>query len=206
MVWRRRVSLRLQTDFIEREITYDGYQLDPHWIYRQHGIQGDAAVAFIGPCSVSLSEMVDIEDVRKDAPIYSPLMLHVIAEFFDDLGLHATVYRQRLLIVAAKELLEELTGRRVRRDGDDLYLDRAASGEGKLSVSIATSSVSSMLIHTGFNILTEGTPVPTVGLRELAVDPAAFGRELLARYAAELEDIYMARCKVRPVLGNEKKG
>lgn len=194
--------MQLRTQLITPgQITYDGRQLAPHWIYREHGIQGDAAVAFIGPCNVELGEMVDIEDVKKVAPIYSPLMLHVIAEFFDDLGLHATVYRQRLLIVAAKELLEEQTGRRARRDGDDLYLDRAGGGEGKLSVSIATSSPSSMLIHTAFNILTEGTPVPTVGLAELGVEPAAFGRDLLDRYAAEVADIYMARTKVRPVLG-----
>jgi len=193
--------MRLQTACIDtQQITYDGLQLAPHWIYREHGIQGDAAVAFIGPCNVELTEMVDIEDVKKVAPIYSPLMLHVIAEFFDDLGLHATVYRQRLLIVQAKELLETYIRQRVRRDGDDLYLDRTDGSEGKLSVSIATSSPSSMLIHTAFNILTEGTPVATVGLAELGVDPARFGRELLANYAAELADIYMARCKVRPVL------
>ncbi len=184
--------------FTEREITYDGHQLAPHWIYRQFDLLGDAVVAFIGPCRVELGEMVDLEDVKDNAPIYSPRMLHLIAEFFSG-DLHLTVYRQRLLIVTAKELLETLTMRRVVRKGDDLYLDRADGRTGKLSVSIATVSATSTLIHTGFNVRTEGTPVPTVGLDELGVDVASFATTLLARFTAELEGIWDARCKVRAV-------
>lgn len=189
----------MQTRLIaDREIAYDGRQLAPHWIYRQFDLMGDAAVAFVGPCDVDLSEMVDIEDVKAQAPISSPRMLHVIAEFFSS-ELHTTVYRQRLLIVAAKELLERMTDRPVTRRGDDLYLPRADGSPGKLSVSIATASATSTLIHTGLNVETEGTPVPTVGLAELGVDPLPFGAKLLRRYAEEVEDIWLARCKVRAV-------
>ncbi len=184
--------------FADNQITYDGRQLAPHWIYRQFDITGDAAVSFIGPCRVELGEMVDIEDVKAEAPIYSPLMVHVIAEFFSG-DLQLTVYRQRMLIVAAKELLEKLTERAVTRRGDDLYLPRTDGSPGKLSVSIATASPTSTLIHTGFNIQTEGTPVPTVGLEELGVDPATFARSLLEHYRAEAESIWRARCKVRAV-------
>lgn len=189
----------MQTRFIaDRQITYDGRQLAPHWIYRQCDLLGDAAVAFVGPCRVDLSEMVDLEDVKARAPIRSPLMLHYLVEFFHP-DLELAVYRQRLLIVAARELLEELTGRRVTRRGDDLYLARADGSPGKLSVSIATASVTSTLIHTGFNIETAGTPVPTTGLAELDVDVPTFATTLLDRYAAEVEDIWRARCKVRAV-------
>lgn len=182
----------------DHPITYDGRQLAPHWIYRQFDLMGDAVVAFMGPCQVALSEMVDIEDVKAAAPISSPLMLHVIAEFFSS-DLHTTVYRQRLLVVTAKELLETLTDRPVTRRGDDLYLPRADGSPGKLSVSIATASSVSTLIHTGLNIETAGTPVPTVGLAELGIDAYAFAAKLLQHYAAELEDIWQARCKVRGV-------
>jgi uncharacterized protein len=182
----------------DRQITYDGQQLVPHWIYRQFDLIGNATVAFIGPCQVDLGEMVDIEDVKASAPIFSPLMLHVIAEFFDS-DLHQTVFRQRLLIVTAKELLETLTERKVMRKGDDLYLARADGSPGKLSVSIATTSATSTLIHTGFNIHTEGTPVRTVGLAELGIDIEAFARGLLRHYADEIHDIWLARCKVRAV-------
>src|SRR5262249_29455154 len=113
--------------------------------------------------------------------------------------LHQTVYQQRLLIVTAKELLETLTERPLTRKGDDLYLPRVDGTPGKLSVSIATASTTSTLIHTGFNIETEGTPVPTVGLAELGIDVPVFADAILRRYADEVQDIWLARCKVRAV-------
>lgn len=182
----------------DRQINYDGRQLAPHWIYRQFDLLGDAVVAFVGQCRVDLGEMVDIEDVKNEAPIFSPLMLHVIAEFFAG-DLHLTVYRQRLLVIIAKELLERQTDRRITRMGDDLYVPRLDGQPGKLSVSIATTSTTSTLIHTGFNVLTEGTPVPTTGLTELGLEPLPFAHELLSCYADEIHDIWIARCKVRPV-------
>jgi hypothetical protein len=183
----------------ERVFAYDGHQLAPHWIYRHYDLLGDAIVAWRGECDVKLSEMVDIEDVKANAPIYSPEMVHFIAEFFD-LDLEKTVYRQRLLIVTAKEFLEERVSQRVERRGDDLYLSRPRDGQrGKLSVSIATTSATSTLIHTGFNVVSEGTPVPTVGLNDLGIAPDEFAQAVLERYRAEVEDIWLARCKVRPV-------
>lgn len=183
----------------DKFLIYDGRQLAPHWIYRQHDLLGDAIVAWRGECEVKLSEMVDIEDVKANAPIYSPQMVHFIAEFFD-LDLEKTVYRQRLLIVTAKEYLEEKLSQRVERRGDDLYLMHPKNGQrGKLSVSIATTSATSTLIHTGFNVVSEGTPVPTVGLNDLEIDPDSFAQTILERYSAEVEDIWLARCKVRPV-------
>jgi hypothetical protein len=125
-------------------------------------------------------------------------MLHCIAEFFHT-DLELAVYRQRLLIITAREVLEEWTNRQVQRRGDDLYLARHDGASGKLSVSIATATPTSTLIHTGFNIHTEGTPVPTVGLEELGVDVPAFGQTLLQRYSDEVQDIWRARCKVRAV-------
>ncbi len=184
----------------QQPLIYDGRQLAPHWIYRQHHLLGNAIVAFRGPCEVKLSEMVDLEDVKANAPIYSPEMIHFIAEFFD-LDLEKTVCRQRLLIVTAKEYLETRLVQQVQRRGDDLYLTRPSDGQpGKLSVSIATSSPISTLIHTGFNVRTEGTPVATVGLAELEIDPDEFALEVLSRYTTEVEDIWLARCKVRPVV------
>lgn len=129
----------MQSRFItDRQITYNRLQLAPHWIYRTFDILGDAIVAFVGPCKVDLSEMVDIEDVKAEAPIFSPLMLHCIVEFFQT-DLELAVYRQRLLVITAKELIEALTGRTVQRKGDDLYLTRDDNSSGKLSVSIARS-------------------------------------------------------------------
>ena len=87
----------MKTLFIENEIKYIGSQLAPHWIYKNFKIQGDAIVAFVGECEVKLTEMVDIEDVINNEPIYSKYMLSFITEQFN-VELVEGVFRQRLLV------------------------------------------------------------------------------------------------------------
>lgn len=184
----------MKTKFIDKEIKYIGSQLAPHWIYKNFNIQGDAIVAFMGECEVKLTEMVDIEDVINNEPIYSKYMLSFISEQFG-IGLVEGVLRQRLLMTIIKELLEA-RGIFVVRNGDDLMIN-----ERKLSVSIATKSITSVLIHTGLNILSEGAPVKAAGLEsELGIkDVREFALEVMDRYAAELTDIVLASTKVRGV-------
>ena len=71
----------------------------------------------------------------------------------------------------------------------------------KLSVSIATKSTTSILIHTGLNILSEGAPVKASGLTsELGIeDVREFALEVMKRYSEEIEDIKLASTKVRGV-------
>ena len=182
------------TKLIDEEIKYIGSQLQPHWIYKNFKMQGDAIVAFIGECEVKLTEMVDIEDVINNEPIYSKSMLSFITEQFN-IDLVEGVFRQRLLICIIKELLEK-RGIFVVRNGDDLMIDGR-----KLSVSIATKSTTSILIHTGLNIDSEGAPVKASGLTsELGItDIKEFAIEVMEAYAAELEDIELASTKVRGV-------
>lgn len=184
----------MHTKLIEKEIKYIGSQLAPHWIYKNFKLQGDAIVAFIGECEVALTEMVDIEDVINNEPIYSKSMLSFITEQFN-VNLVEGVFRQRLLICIIKELLEE-RGIFVVRNGDDLMIDGR-----KLSVSIATKSTTSILIHTGLNIVSEGAPVKVSGLTsELGItDIKEFALEVMKRYSEELEDINLASTKVRGV-------
>ena len=184
----------MHTKLIDKEIKYIGSQLAPHWIYKNFKLQGDAIVAFIGECEVALTEMVDIEDVINNEPIYSKSMLSFITEQFN-VNLVEGVFRQRLLICIIKELLEA-RGIFVVRNGDDLMIDGR-----KLSVSIATKSATSILIHTGLNILSEGAPVKASGLTsELGIsDIKEFALEVMKRYAEELEDINLASTKVRGV-------
>ena len=184
----------MKTKFIDESIKYIGSQLAPHWIYKNFKIQGDAIVAFIGECEVKLTEMVDIEDVINNEPIYSKNMLSFISEQFG-VGLVEGVFRQRLLICIIKELLEE-KGVFVIRNGDDLMIEGR-----KLSVSIATQSITSVLIHTGLNIVSEGAPVKASGLEsELGIkDIKAFAIEVMNRYVAEINDIKLAATKVRGV-------
>ena len=186
----------LITKFIDIPITYDGTQLAPHWIYRRLNLCGNALVSFIGKADVTIDQMVDLEDVKSMSPIYSELMLHFIAEFFD-MDLEKTVYRQRLLMVNIKERLEERLKRPLIRKGDDIY-----DGDKKLTVSIATLSPASTLIHAGINISSRNTPVPTRGLMDYDIIPEAFAKSVLDVFRLELESSWLARCKVRAAKGH----
>lgn len=185
----------MKTLFIDREIKYIGSQLAPHWIYKTFKLQGDAIVSFIGECKVDLTEMVDIEDVINNEPIYSKCMLSFISEQFG-VELVEGVLRQRLLITIIKELLEK-NGIFAVRNGDDIMIDGK-----KLSVSIATKSINSVLIHTGLNIISEGAPVSASGLTsELGISNIKeFAEEVMKRYSEELDDILLASTKVRGVI------
>ena len=84
----------------------------------------------------------------------------------------------------------------VTRNGDDLIING-----GKLSVSIATKSQTSTLIHTGLNVLSEGAPVKACGLpSDLGiVDIKEFANTIMSRYSDEINDIILASTKVRGV-------
>jgi len=181
--------------FIDKEIKYIGSQLAPHWIYKNFGIIGDAIVSFTGAADVKLSEMVDIEDVINQEPIYSESMLHFIAEIFN-IPLQEGVLRQRLLVIHAQEAIEKLTGEKLTREGDDLFYNKR-----KLSVSIATNSLNSVLIHFAMNITSKNTPIPTSGLSsELHVENIkTLAENILENYDKEIQDINLATCKVRGV-------
>lgn len=184
----------MKTLFTDNEIKYIGSQLQPHWIYKNFNVQGDAIVAFCGECDVHLSEMVDIEDVINNEPIYSKYMLSFITEQFN-VELVEGVFRQRLLICVIKEALEN-RGFTVKRDGDDLFINNK-----KLSVSIATKSLTSVLIHTGLNILSDDAPIPVSALKsDLNIeDVKGFALEIMEKYSQEIENIKLASTKVRGV-------
>ncbi|MEW6541307.1 MAG: DUF366 family protein [Bacillota bacterium] len=177
-------------------LEYDGSQLSSLWALRGFNLQGDSIVTFRGPCRVDLDALVDIRDRLDRAPIYSPDMLHFIVEHFD-LDLEKTVCRQRLLMVIVKDLVGEMTGVSLRRLGDDLW-----AGNRKLSVSIATLTPVSTMIHAGLNVDTTGVPVPAVGLGELGLDEDSIwslAQRTSYGYADEMRSCILARCKVRGV-------
>jgi len=184
----------VDTRLLDQEIRYDGSQLRSGWIAERAGLAGEVAVAFLGPCDVSREHMVDRVDLEAGATIASPRMLHFLIEH-PGLALDHITTRQRLLMALALELLTTHLGEALlRRDGDDLYLrDR------KLSISVATVSPSSGLIHAGFNCRGEGAPVPAIGLEELGVEPRTFATALLTVYAREIESAARAAAKVKPV-------
>ncbi len=180
--------------FVEAEVPYTGRELHSLWAYRNHGIQGDSIVAFVGPCHVPAEALVDEADRKEGAFIRSDRMLHFIVEHFER-DLEKAILRQLLLVSLSQvEINRRLDGMIVERRGDDLFRD-----DLKLSVSIATLSPVSAMIHLGLNVTAAGAPVPAVGLDELGIEPRPLGESVLEAYAGICENLQWMRSKVRGV-------
>ena len=184
--------IRPSTLWLAEEIAYDGTQLRSHWIRETCGLSGSAMVAFCGPASVEGDALVDLEDRLAGAIIRAESMVHVLYEAFA-VDLSLMVAQQRLLVASAGELLRG-HGVPVDRRGDDLFV-----GSGKLSVSIATRSVVSALLHFAVNVTQAGTPVETAALEDHGIEPEAFAVDLMSRFADEIESMGEAIGKVRGV-------
>lgn len=186
-----------------KTIEYDGSQLSPLWAYSSFDVQGDSIVSFRGPCNISDEFMVDMEDKRKGAEIASADMLHFIVEYFG-VAIDEIVLVQRLLISTVVDLLKDavLDDAEVEREFDNIFAYAPDEEErGKLSVSVATVSPVSGLIHLGLNITTEGTPVRTTGLMDIGVeDVDKFAVEVARRFIEEMKNVKMDASKVRPVI------
>ncbi|HNX92457.1 MAG TPA: DUF366 family protein, partial [Syntrophomonas sp.] len=113
----------IKTLVIDKPLAYDGTQMQSHWIYKNFGLIGDAAVAFTGEVNVGLDKMIDLIDVHRKEPIYSPRMLNFLVEHFNP-DLELAIYRQWLLISLIKEELAQFEID-VNRMGDDLYYKKA---------------------------------------------------------------------------------
>ena len=117
-------------------------------------------------------------------------------KFFDQQppNMRIAYLRQRLLVMIFREILTEY-GVQTKREGDDIFVDN-----GKLSISIASVSLSSAKIHFALNLEDKGTPddVETIGLFDIRVnDKQIFNNDNLlelinktvSRYIDELETI-----------------
>jgi uncharacterized protein len=183
----------MQTFYLNQKLNYENNTLAPHFAYRNFKILGDSIVSFSGACRVDADGLVDLEDVLQGKFIFSVNMLHFIVEHFS-VDLKSAVLRQRLLCSLATDLLNTMVKKKIERKGDDLYC-----GDKKLSVSIATVSTVSCLIHLGLNISSHKTPVKAVGLNDLSVSPKNFAKKLMAAYVNEDQGILKAVAKVKPV-------
>jgi len=181
----------VQFRILEGEVAYTGAELRSGWVAARTGLSGDAAAGFVGPCHVPNENLVDLDDARAGTFIKAASMAHVIAEHACDLPV--AVLRQRIMVALLGELLRA-RGKRMRRDGDDLYYD-----DRKLTVSIAAPAASTCLIHLGINVDPAGAPVPAVGLTEMRLDAREILQDLLARYQHELDSMAHAATKVRTV-------
>jgi uncharacterized protein len=180
------------TKYITDRIDYDGSQLKPHFILSQFGIAGNACVAFIGSCDVKPEHMKDVEDLVAKKAIRSAQMLHFIAEIFR-CDLLSGILFQRILIAITKEIIFKNSGKDIIRNGNDLFYESR-----KLSVSIATVSPISSLIHFGINISSDNTPIHTSCLLDLCLEPMDTANMILKTFEEEYNSIIHSIYKVRP--------
>ena len=148
---------------IEDIFEYDGSQINPSWAFQEFGIYGSSIITWIGPVNITPDNLKDFADVGLE--IKSNYMVNFICEFFDQQppNMRIAYLRQRLLVMIFREILTE-KGVKTTRDGDDIFVDGK-----KLSISIASVSLSSAKIHFALNLEDNGTPddVETIGLYDI---------------------------------------
>ena len=177
---------------VEDIFKYDGSQINPSWAFQEFGIYGSSIVTWIGPVNITPDNLKDFADVGLE--IKSNYMVNFICEFFDQQppNMRIAYLRQRLLVMIFREVLTE-RGVKTTREGDDIFVDGR-----KLSISIASISLSSAKIHFALNLEDKGTPgdVETIGLYDID-DGKVFNEdnlkdlifEVVNRYIDELETI-----------------
>ena len=195
----------VSTKVLETEqIVYKGSQLAPMFAYNKSA--GTANVVFFrGPMVLDTADMVDAEDVVANDFIRSQDAINIIAElpFVDLVG---GVALQRIMIRKIADYLQTLSESNLLWwdiQGDDIKFKSQGADYKKLSVSIATKSPASVLIHIGLNI-TAGPNAPSfaASLTDfLVLDDAKIlnmMRNMADCISVELNDIYEASMKVLP--------
>ena len=158
--------MKITHKHIDEIFEYDGSQINPSWAFQEFGIYGSSIVTWIGPVNITPDNLKDFADVGLE--IKSNNMVNFICEFFDQqpTNMRIAYLRQRLLVMIFREILTE-KGIKTTRDGDDIFVDAR-----KLSISIASVSLSSAKIHFALNLEDNGTPgdIDTIGLYDIKVN------------------------------------
>jgi len=183
----------LNTYLFDGTLKYTGDELRSHFALEEFGVEGDSIVAFRGPCKIEGGHLVDMEEVIKGEKIYSPDMLNFITEIFIP-DINRAVLVQRLITGIIIEQMRVIKGdiEGLHRKGDDIYI-----GDRKLSISIATVSPVSNLIHHGINICKEGVSFPITCLEEIGIDNVELAMLTLKAVEGEYASIERATRKVR---------
>ncbi|MCR5027301.1 MAG: DUF366 family protein [Methanobrevibacter sp.] len=188
---------------VEDIFEYDGSQINPSWAFNEFGIYGSSIITWIGPVNITPDNLKDFADVGLE--IKSNYMVNFICEFFDQqpTNMRIAYLRQRLLVMIFREILTE-KGVKTTREGDDIFVDGR-----KLSISIASISLSSAKIHFALNLEDKGTPsdVETIGLYDIE-DGKIFNEdnlkdlifEVTERFIDELETIEKDISKTKVLL------
>jgi len=171
---------------------YDGSQLHHAFAYEKAQVLGPTITIFRGAASVK-EHLVDLEDSLANDFIQSADMWHFIIEI-PEATITEVVTLQRLFICQCIEFLQQINPDVIyERNGDDIIVNGK-----KLSVSIATLSRFSGLIHVGINVTVgDQCPVAAIGLSDFAASTSSmFGCAMAEKFIAEYNDIKDATYKV----------
>lgn len=186
----------MKKKWINKVITYDGSQLRPLFAYENYNLLGESIISWVGPCDIPFENMKDLEDVNAHSPIRGSQMLHFIIEIFHQ-SLFSGVSLQRLFASIIKDQIQTYLIKKrsqvvLLRSGDDLYFN-----DQKLSISIAAQGVISTQIHFALNISNKGTPVRTLSLQDLGINPKDLASNVMTVFCKEFISIIEATKKVR---------
>ena len=184
----------MKTLFLESQFPYLGGELKSLFLYEKGLKEASGLLSWIGPCDVSTEALVDQADRENNDLIFSENMVHFIGEFFHREIFYGIMVQRLMAEIIKTYLNEKCEGFKFRREGDDLYSERK-----KLNVSIATVSPVSSLVHFGVNVSSKNTPVETIGLEDLKIDPVIFAKDILSLMKNEIESIESASVKVHTV-------
>ena len=187
----------MKSKWVNRKFPYDGSQLRSLFGYLEFKLLGDSVISWRGACNIPAQNILDGEDLLAGAEIRGSDMVHFIVEKFHE-PISFGVAMQRIIASLVKDICQKLSKvkdvERMFRDGDDIYI-----GKKKFSISIATVSPVSTLVHFAVNVSNVGTPVETLCLNDLNLDPKEFAIEVMARLTREVQSIEDATKKVRTV-------
>lgn len=189
-------------------LDYTGDQLHSLYNFKTTGMVGNSLFAFIGKMDVKTDHLVDMEDFVENDFIWSPKAVNFIIEIFH-IDIRTTVLYQRAFMQICKDVIKDMlmeantVAFQVKLKGDDILVKSLDEKEWKkLSVSIATVSHISGIIHAGINIDTDtNIPVPAAGLTNLFVGDGIY--EFILRVAKKFDqfthEIEYASVKVKGV-------
>ncbi|XRO75623.1 DUF366 family protein [Methanocaldococcus sp. 28A] len=186
--------------FVKDKLDYTGREIEPLWAFKTFDVQKDSIVVFRGKMNVSIDNMKDLKDIKREKnikiPIKSEDAINFVVEHFDAIDLKTIYLRQRLLVFIAKEVIESYNIR-LKRDGDDLYFE-----DKKLSVCIACKGTVSAKIHLGINVKSKGAEhVKIIGLEDLEINNVnEVMRKIAIKYAEEINKIEKDLRKTLPLL------
>lgn len=190
--------MKITHKHIDKIFEYDGSQINPSWAFNEFGIYESSIITWIGPVNIMPDNLKDFADVGLE--IKSNKMVNFICEFFDcqPANMRIAYLRQRLLVMIFREILFE-KGINTKRVGDDIYFN-----DRKLSISIASVSLSSMKIHFAFNLEDKGTPddIDTIGILDIdsEINLNELIEEIVNRFMDEIQTIEKDISKTKVLL------